>query len=125
MLQTLCDWIASFPGFAGKQFRLDSLDASAQAASVLCKGHKILSQSRDVLGRLTQRCQLKLLVQVRGIDAQAMLSFGVWALTGAPTLGLEQRVMAEQGSLYKSSPCGLDTYQCHLTLEYTKEYEEG
>lgn len=125
MLQTLCDWIATFPGFAGKQFRLDCLEAHADAASVLCKGLKILDARRDVLGRLTRDEQLTLLVQVRGIDAQTMLRFGDWARTGAPVLGLEQRVQVEQGSIYKSSPCGLCTYQCCLTLEYTKEYEEG
>lgn len=124
MLQTLCDWIASFPGFREKQFRLDSLEAHAHAASVLCKGLEVLSQSRDVLGRLTRRERLTLLVQVRGTDAQTMLSFGRWVLEGPPVLGVDQEVCVQAGSIYKSSACGLHTYQCRLTLEYTKEYGE-
>ena len=123
MIQTIFNWITAFSGFGGKQFRLDKLEAHSQAASVLCKGEEILSQSRDILGNLKQRKRLTLLVRVRGIDAQTLLDFARWAEDTAPVLGENQTLSIQQGSLYTSNPGAPGVYQCRVTLEYTNSNE--
>lgn len=128
MINQLRDWIASYPGFAGRQFSVDALGSGPEAAAVYCKGEQVLSRQEDILGGAALRRRLTLTVLVRGREQsqlpQALAGFVRWAEHGAPVLGEQQTVRAEQGKLRHAAGTGITTYEIRVELEFSTRDNE-
>lgn len=128
MIEQLRDWIATYPGFAGRQFTLDRLEAGPWAAGIFCKGQRILARQADILGGATVRRVLTLELLLRSTQDQplteSLQDFARWAERSAPVLGQRQTLRAEQGKLHQDADTGITTYEIRLELEFSTRENE-
>lgn len=123
MINQLSQWVASFPGFAGREFTVDALKSGESAAAVFCEGQQVLSRQEDILGAAVSRRRLTLTVRLRSREqsqmSQTLLDFVRWAEQTAPVLGQQQTVKAEQGRLRHAHGTGITTYEIRVILEFS------
>ena len=132
MINTLKNWLKTFPGWPDAPFLTDTTVPDSLGA--FPRGLEVVQQQRDILGGCRQVCRLTLeLGRVCPQDeaaAQWLMELQSWvleqtALGLAPRLGEDpQRIFLEKGSLHAPRGAGDALYTARLTAEFTKTYEE-
>ena len=126
MINKICNWVASYPGFAGREFTVDALAGGASAAAIYPKGEQVIARHSDILGGCAIRRKLTFHILLRSReDAQIpalIADFARWAERGAPVLGEQQTVTAEQGKLRRNTGTGITTYEIRVEMEFTTRH---
>lgn len=126
MINQIRNWVASFPGFAGREFAIDALGSGADAAAVYPKGEQVVFRHPDILGGMAVRRKLTFHILLRSRENSAMAAviadFVRWAEHGAPALGEQQTVSAEQGKLRHNTGTGITTYEIRVEVEFTTRH---
>lgn len=125
MMEQICQWIASFPGFADYRFSIDRLDSGCHDAGVFFKGMQVLDRQADITGATVTRRRLSLSVLLTAAEgenlADAILEFSPWAEANAPYLGQRQRVSVAKGGIRINDGKGVATYELAIDLDYTTQ----
>lgn len=142
-LQTIRDWLASYPGYdILANFQVDYTDCIPAGGGIFPAGLVEVRRTRDVLGGVAAVNQLNfglyyVFEKSPGDDLAAqqnqdwLLDFQDWVqeqslLRLAPTFGdepLEETIKAQNGTLYEADPEGLATYLVTLSVQYIKNYD--
>ena len=130
-LQQLIGWLSGCPLWEG-QPRVDNTAPTCDSCGIFPMGQKLIWEKEDVLGNLHRRWQENFLIRrvaPRGVDAaQWLADFSAWVeqnRRSVPRLGDCQQVRTQQGRLKNSYGENQGLYEITLTLEYTKENENG
>lgn len=129
-IRELAALLQAFPLWNGQPLQIDGTGAQPNRCGLFPVGEEVLRRRQDVTGgvalRLRQRYILRR-VTGRGEEAAAwVLSLQQWLLGKQLTaFGGDCLVQAEKGRLAKAGPPGTDTYEITITVEYTKEYDDG
>lgn len=129
ILETVRQWVASFPAWTGQLPQIDQLSAVPARQGLFPKGVELLGRMEDVLGNVKHFCRCSFtLQQVRhapdGADAAALLRFQNWVAAQseaglAPQLGEDTRWRAESGRLDGTKGPGTGVYTVNLIAEFT------
>ncbi len=129
-LQELKNWLGGFGGWQDAE--VDITGAAPGSCGLFPMGVQVLQSRNDVLGNVTQRLRLKLVLRrtaPRGENAAMwLLQLQQWVAENActaPRFGQQQTIRAEQGRLEKAAQTGIGTYAVTLTVEFTKEFTYG
>lgn len=132
MLETVKNWLQTYPGWEGIQ--LDYVDDLPGNSGLYPRGLKELSSREDVLGNKQVRYRWDFLLRrgaAPGADnAQWLLDFQQWvaqqdAMGLKPRFGDEpktERICAFEGRLDSHKQVGSALYAVQLTVEFTKLY---
>ena len=143
-LQTLLDWVRTCPALEGCTWAVDELAPDGGAAGAYPQGVRVLARRTNVLGEVTDRCRLTLVLRltlpfVQGDAALAvenaarLLALQSWAAAEsaahrAPVFGntdTEREVLrAEQGRIERTDAGGTVVYTVRLQADYTQSFTE-
>ena len=132
MINTLKNWLKTFPGWPDAPFLTDTTVPDSLGA--FPRGLEVVQQQRDILGGCRQVCRLTLeLGRVCPQDeaaAQWLMELQSWvleqsALGLAPRFGDEparERIVAEKAGLKDRTVPGTGIYTVKLTAQFVKHY---
>lgn len=141
-LEKLRNWIQTYPNHEKiAAFSVDLIDQIPFKGSIAPSGLVEVSRSEDVLGNVTVSNQYNfgLYYAFRkdpGDDTEAtknaewLMDFQKWiqeqsVLRKAPAFGdepLQERISAQNGSIYDATEDGTAIYMVHLSVSFTKNY---
>ena len=132
MLETVKNWLQTYPGWEGIQ--LDYVDTLPGNSGLYPRGIREVSSREDVLGnkQVRYRCEflLRRAATADADNARWLLEFQQWvamqdAMGLVPKFGDEpktQRIRAFEGKLDSHKQVGSALYTVQLTVEFTKFY---
>lgn len=125
MMELICEWIASFPGFEGYRFTVDRLDSGCHNAGLFFKGVQVLDRRADITGVTLTRRRLSLSVLLTAAEgenlADAILEFSRWIEPNTIYFGQQQSTQVSKGGLRINDGKGVATYEIALAIDYTTE----
>lgn len=143
-LQTLLDWVRTCPALEGCTWAVDELAPDGGAAGAYPQGVRVLARRTNVLGEVTDRCRLTLVLRLTlpfvpgdaalaAENAARLLDFQQWAAREsaacrAPVLGNadtgNEAVTAAAGQCEQLHDEGTARYRVTLTAEYTMKWRD-
>lgn len=143
-LETLLDWVRSCPALTGCTWSVDELAPDGGAAGAYPQGVRVLARHTDLLGTVTDRCRLTLVLRLTlpfvpgdaalaAHNAGRLLDFQQWAAQEsaahrAPTLGnadaADEVITAAAGCCEQLHDEGTARYRVTLTAEYTMKWRD-
>lgn len=130
MLQQVKQWLEGYMGVMS----VDYVGSNAPGTGLYPKGIRLLSQKRDILGDIAQRCRCQFTIRrvVSGIadktdHALWLLEFQNWVrrCQDAPQLGEDTQWYAENGKCTQTTQAGTGIYTVDLFCEFTKKINGG
>ena len=135
-LQTLLDWVRTCPALEGCTWAVDELAPDGGAAGAYPQGVRVLARRTNVLGEVTDRCRLTLVLRLTlpfvpgdaalaAENAARLLDFQQWAARelGNADTGNEA-VTAAAGQCEQLHDEGTARYRVTLTAEYTMKWRD-
>ena len=143
-LQILLDWVRTCPALEGCTWAVDELAPDGGAAGAYPQGVRVLARRTNVLGEVTDRCRLTLVLRLTlpfvpgdaalaAENAARLLDFQQWAAREsaarrAPVLGNadtgNEAVTAAAGQCEQLHDEGTARYRVTLTAEYTMKWRD-
>lgn len=132
-LEQLRQWLVTFPQWNEGELTVDHTEAQPCNSGLFVQGMEELERKQDITGniRVRNRCSFSL-HRVAGADMQEnarwLLQLQQWiqqqSLLGiAPSVGQDQIIRAEKGSLSRTDPGGAAEYKVNITVDFTQVHE--
>ena len=131
-IKELEDLLRAFPLWEEGSLQIDSTVPEPGSCGLFSMGTEELSRQEDVTGNLRLRLRQRFILRrvfPRGEDAAGwLLQLQQWLprnIRYMPGFGLDCVIRAEKGQLGKTRQPGTDIYEVTVTVDFTKENENG